>query len=283
MSGKQTKTIPLAQASPEVLGHLRRAAAKTAADVVRTPPKFARGRRLVLAFQWSEADAVQAIRVLEWVHRLQALAANSSAADCVPEIIHFCPQRTPAYLIDRVSDLLAAVGKVKARVIPAFDLPDERYPRGSVWGFWHLAQWANLEGLDFMLMEPDAIPLTPVWWASIVREWRDSEWPYIGHIEPAHPSGGYPRHMAGCGIYHHDVWRHVDPSRLDLAFDVSLGEHVVPLAQQSVCIQQVFGATEPPRFRSQADVDRLVRDDAVIFHRNKDGSLIRLLEERGAV
>jgi hypothetical protein len=235
----------------------------------------------VLAFQWFEADAVQAIRVLEWVKEMGV--RSGAEAGRLPYIIHFCPLRTPAWLVAKVEHLLGEIGTIMARVEPSFDLPDERYPRGSVWGFWHLARWANAEAVDFMLMEPDAIPLTASWWGRILTEWETSEWPYIGQIEPAHPSGGYPRHMAGCGIYHHDVWRHLDSSRLDLAFDVALGEHVVPLAQQSVCIQQVFGATEPPRFRSQADVNRLVREDAVIFHRNKDGSLIRLLQERGAV
>jgi hypothetical protein len=200
-------------------------------------------------------------------------------------VVHFCPNRTPEYLVTRVSALLESLGVAidEDRIEPQFDLPDERYPRGSVWGFWHIAQWACSRGVDFMLMEPDAIPLTASWWSRIHQEWQDSKWPYIGHIEPAHPSGGYRQHMAGCGIYHHDVWRHVDTSRLDLAFDVALGEHVVPLAQQSLCIQQVFGGSEPPRFRSQMDVDRIIHKDAVLFHRNKDGSLIQLLRERGVV
>lgn len=282
MSGKQ-KTIPLAPASPEVQGHLQTAAAKAAAESLRPPPAFKKGSQLVLAFQWSEADAVQAIRVLEWAYQLRTRCPDMASVQM--PVVHFCPNRTPEYLVTRVSALLESLGVAvgEVRVEPQFDLPDERYPRGSVWGFWHIAQWACSEGVDFMLMEPDAIPLTASWWSRIHQEWQDSQWPYIGHIEPAHPSGGYPRHMAGCGIYHKDVWRHIDPSRLDLAFDVALGEHVVPLAQQSTCIQQVFGNTEPPRFRSQMDVDRIIRKDAVLFHRNKDGSLIQLLRERGVV
>lgn len=280
MSGKQ-KTIQLAQASPEVQWHLDQAAAKAAAEALRHPPVFQKGSELCLAFQWSEADAVQAIRVLEWAIELRSRCPDMDVLR--PLIVYFCPQRTPLYLIQRVHQLLEILGVGIRQIVPQLDLPDERYPRGSVWGFWHIAQWACNEGLDFMLMEPDAIPLTASWWSRIRQEWLDSKWPYIGHIEPPHPSGGYPRHMAGCGIYHKDVWRHIDPSRLDLAFDVALGEHVVPLAQQSVCIQQVFGSTEPPRFRSQMDLDRIIRQDAVLFHRNKDGSLIQLLRERGVV
>jgi hypothetical protein len=281
MSGKQ-KTIPLAPSSPEVEGHLQTAAAKAAAESLRPPPAFQKGSQLALAFQWSEADAVQAIRVLEWAIELRTRCPDMGVLR--PLVVHFCPLRTPEYLVTKISGLLESLGFLEhSRIVPQFDLPDERYPRGSVWGFWHIAQWACSEGVDFMLMEPDAIPLTASWWSRIVAEWEASKMPYVGHIEPAHPSGGYRQHMAGCGIYHHDVWRNVDTSRLDLAFDVALGEHVVPLAQQSVCIQQVFGSTEPPRFRSQMDVDRIIRKDAVLFHRNKDGSLIQLLRERGVV
>lgn len=253
--------------------HIAAAAALAAqqAEAARTPPSFTKGTQLVIAFQWSDADAVQAIRMLEW---WQSLGVSYR-----PDIVSFCPRRTSSYLKDHVRKLLDDVSVEHQAIEPAFDLPDERYPRGSVWGFWHLAQACHAAKSDFLLMEPDAVPLTSTWWQSIVTEWDLCKWPYLGHIEPAHGSGGYPKHMAGCGVYHHDVWNHVSFDRLDLAWDVALAGHVAPQACQSQRIQQVFGSGEPPRIRSIADVRRLIRKDAVLFHRNKDGRLIELLRE----
>lgn len=254
--------------------------AKAAAEVVRTPIPFERGSEVVLAFQWSEADAVQAVRVLEWWRDIRATAYAETDVRGRPHIVTFRPKRTAQWLKDRVDGLLETVGQGLEVIEPAFDLPDERYPRGSVWGFWHIAQFCHERKYDFVLMEPDAIPLKATWWTELETEVETRQWPYLGHLEPAHVSGGYPKHMAGCGAYWHQVWPAIDTSRLDKAFDVALAEHVVPLSESSRCIQQVFGHEGPPRFRTQEDVRRIIREDAVLFHRNKDGSLIQLLRER---
>lgn len=276
MGGKQ-KTIELTPETPVVRQHLQAAAAKTQAEAAasRTPPEFQRGKDLVIVLQWCEADLAATLRLADWIAAL--------GTDNLPEIYSYCPKDTPESIVDLVTSKFDEHGLGASLIQPPFDLPDERYPRGSTWGFINIAEQMHRLGNDFLLMEPDMIPLRSAWWDRLHGEVNDSPWPYVGHIEPAHPSGGYPTHMAGCGVYHHDVFRYFPFNRLDLAWDVALGEHVVPLAQQSQCIQQVFGATEPPRFRGQADIDRIIRPDAVLFHRNKDGSLIRLLRERYAL
>lgn len=274
-----TKTIPLAPSSPEVGRRLAAASDKafTEAAAARKPPVFRKGEDLVLAFQWSEADALQAIRVLEWASALQDLAPNRQPWN---HVVTFRPRGTAGWLKERVDDLLRAIGLQLHVVEPAFDLPDERYPRGSVWGFWHIAQFCRAQKWDFMLMEPDLIPLHSAWVNDLKTEWMEAIWPYIGFIEPAHPSGGYPQHMAGCGMYNFEVWQHMPTDALNKAFDVALADHVMPLAQQSLRIFQKFGVGEPPRFLSRGDVARIIPPDASVFHRNKDGSLIRLLCER---
>jgi hypothetical protein len=89
--------------------------------------------------------------------------------------------------------------------------------------------------------------------------------------------------MAGCGVYHHGLWNHINTDRLDLAWDVAIAEHVVPLAQRSKVIQQVFGTGTGPKFRSVWDVQRIVSEEASLFHRNKDGSLIQILRSKLAM
>lgn len=278
MSGKQ-KTIQLAPASPEVTSLVRAAAEATEAmaEHSRIPPKFRKGDSLAFVIQWCEADLSSTLRLIKWIGDLSKLtSANTSR----PPFYFYRPSDTPPAVSLLVQEAALAAHLGAAPLVPPFDLPDERYPRGSTWGFINIARQMMACHSDFLLMEPDMIPLVPNWYDWLYDEWRACQWPYLGHIEPAHPSGGYPKHMAGCGVYNWEVFRYFPFNRLDQAWDVALGEHVVPLAQSSKCIHQVFGATQPPRFRGQADVDRIIRPDAVLFHRNKDGSLIRLLRER---
>lgn len=275
MSGKQ-KTIQLAPASPEVAGLVKAAAEATEAmaEHARVPPPFLKGTALAVVLQWCEADLAATLRLIKWIGDL------NSDNNPLPPFYLYRPSDTPPAVSKLVQDAAEAAHLNCAPLVPPFDLPDERYPRGSTWGFINIARQMLPLRADFLLMEPDMVPLTKDWFWRLHDEWMNCKWPYFGHLEPAHPSGGYPKHMAGCGVYHHEVFRYFPFNRLDQAWDVALAEHVVPLAKQSVCIQQVFGATEPPRFRGQADVDRIIRKDAVLFHRNKDGSLIRLLRER---
>ena len=228
--------------------------------------------------QWSENDAVSLIRMLRWVFDLQQeLDADAE----VPVFAHCCPRRTPDYLVQEVERLIESMGgSTPTRIQVPFDLPDESYPRGSVWGLWNIARWAYETKTDFLLMEPDMVPLKADWFYRIREEYDACAFPYLGAIEPAHPAGSYPKHMAGCGVYHHGLWQHMATDRLDLAWDVAIAEHVVPIAQQSRVIQQVFGSGSGPRFRSEWDVQRVIREDAALFHRNKDGSVIEILRRR---
>jgi hypothetical protein len=159
-----------------------------------------------------------------------------------------------------------------------FDLPKEGWPTGCNWSFLTAAEHCRRERLDFWLNEPDCIPLKAGWFEALRAEYAACGRPYLGFIEPA--TEHYPRHLTGNAAYHHSVFHHFRADQMGKAWDIALADVLTPLAHASPLVHQEFGSLDrPPTFHTVDDLRR-IPPEAVVFHRNKDGSLIRVLRER---
>lgn len=165
-------------------------------------------------------------------------------------------------------------------------LPDEEeggYPKSASHLFLRTLQFCKDTYDEAVLwLESDAIPIKRGWFQEIEREYADAPRPFMGHLE----TGVDPPHMAGVGVYPRN-WADHAPSILSClsapdtpqwgrgrgqAFDTYCAHEIYPLAIQSRTIKQVWHPGH--------DLLRHLDNDTCLFHRNKNGLLIRMLSER---
>jgi len=159
--------------------------------------------------------------------------------------------------------------------------------------------------LDFLLLEPDAVPLRSSWIDDIADAYHHSPRPFMGAVLDAEKAiEGLPaRYMSAIAVWPQDTYGRLEalwkdarftgptkPPKLATAhwqsgvraFDMIGAEYLVPRAHHTPLIQHFWGTdyNTPPLFvptRTEADPTNavtldLIRKDAVIFHRIKNVS-----------
>jgi hypothetical protein len=237
----------------------------------RTRRAFTPGRDFVCVLPFCGGDAPRFIELLEWMQELGTVDAHAVLV-------------APAGLRDGV---LAAAEQHALKVFPAvtilrtpFDLPRESWPIGPNWSFLVAAEYCRRQQFDFWLHEPDCIPLRAGWFDEIRAEYRQCGQPYMGFIEPRGEQ--HTEHLAGNACYHYAVFHHLQIDHLWKAWDVALADVLLPQTHRSELVHQVWGGMgKPPTFATVDDL-RPIPPAAAVFHRNKDGTLIKVLRERRA-
>ncbi len=148
----------------------------------------------------------------------------------------------------------------------------------------------------WLWLEPDAIPLHPAWADIIAEEYAKCGKQFMGHIYDCAQPNLPKKMLSGVAVYPGGL-HSLAPTGGEgwgegaaVAFDVALASTLVPQAHHTVRIQHFWGEPDlPPTFpapgqpmpRNGFTLAKL-QGNAVIFHRNKDGTLIeRLREARG--
>ena len=155
---------------------------------------------------------------------------------------------------------------------------------------WHecVKTVADQFNVPWFWMEPDAVPLTPDWLDKIEDEYLAAKKPFMLDkvITPTRS------HNSGVGVYPGRV-RDYTQRLWELSggspWDVFLAEEFTPFTHHTGLIHDKFyrvwedPKSGPPVF-PDAESLSIIEPGAVLFHRNKDGSLIeRLRESRGSV
>ncbi len=151
------------------------------------------------------------------------------------------------------------------------------------------ARYCQIAGVKrWLWLEPDAVPLKPDW--AVELELRSNFFPnrYLACLYPSDFLGVGRTMMSGIAVYPTNAILDL-PDNDNGAFDVQLSRTVS--AVHTPLIQHFWGQPDlPPTFRaaklpgSPKHVFTLEKlgPDAVVFHRNKDGTLIDLLRaQRG--
>lgn len=129
---------------------------------------------------------------------------------------------------------------------------------------------------DFFWCESDCIPVKKGWLDQIQKEYKAIGKPFMGyfHSKPW-------MHLTGCAVY---PWNIVDYNSQILMANETPWDCVNPmptlrLAHNTKLIQHVWSYkgdkldSPAPTFQDRASLGQ-INDDAVVFHRNKDGTLI---------
>jgi hypothetical protein len=123
-------------------------------------------------------------------------------------------------------------------------------------------------------LEPDGIPLVPEWFYCIEKAYEVHGKPFLGGYVPTPPP-----HMTGIAVYPPD-WRTYAPSLVRVpdsaGWDTYCADQVNPNCHFTPLIQHIFKRHEPGW--SIPGLNALDKR-AVIFHQDKQGKLIRLLDE----
>jgi len=149
--------------------------------------------------------------------------------------------------------------------------------------------------MDFLWLEPDAIPIYPGWLNDLADEYEDCPRRYMGSIVPSNGQPNLPpSYLNGVGIYPNDAIRDFENiesvKSSEQAFDIGSAGVIVPKSLNTPSIRHYYGTKElPPTFVEARAVDApknhvtldFVGEDTIIFHRSKDGNLIELLRKKG--
>jgi hypothetical protein len=146
--------------------------------------------------------------------------------------------------------------------------------------------------LPWLWLEPDCVPLKPGWLSTLAAEYAGSPKRLLGNLVDGTQPGLPAIHLTGVSIYPCDVFPLFDAfkslSSANVAWDMEAATATVPRARNSAFMQHLWGTRElPPTFVKEAAAGQpvnaktldFIKPDAVLFHRNKDGTLINLLRE----
>lgn len=168
------------------------------------------------------------------------------------------------------------------------DRPVIGWPAGPNALFFTTAQ--QLEGNPFLWLEPDAVPMSPGWLDAIEAEYQSAGKPFLGHVYASAGNGLPPQTLSGVAVYPataHQLLGFL--AGAPRSWDVEMAHIAVPQAHASNLIQHFWGQPGLPPIFAEAKTEGSpantltpanLRPQAVLFHRNKDGSLISLLRRK---
>lgn len=145
--------------------------------------------------------------------------------------------------------------------------------RQAAWYFYGKTPW--------LFQESDAWPLVPEWLERIEADYKACGKPFMGDLSPA--GKGYQEHLSGVAVYPANMPDYSAKTVMAhaMAFDVSDPFPLVQNMHKTPLIQHVFfiNDREIPDFRDMESM-KLIRSDAVLFHRCKTPNLARRLREK---
>jgi hypothetical protein len=233
---------------------------------------------MIVVIPFCAADADQAKALIDFIHQLGG-----------------CQEYDALLVADADVDwgkcletLDAANRAFKGASFLCTEKPVVGWPAGAN-ALWLLAaKHCKEAGRDWLWLEPDAIPLKRGWLIAIDKMRKGSR--YFGHTYPFPQKGTFL--MSGVAVYPADAIDFLGPlveASMETAFDVAIADRVMPHATHTALIHHFYGEkdlaptfvetrqTESPR--NAFTVDQLPVE-AVVFHRNKDGTLLEILRKR---
>ena len=154
--------------------------------------------------------------------------------------------------------------------------------------FLTAAQWAQNNGVPFLVMETDSIPLKPGWLDAIDKEYKACGKKFMGHVYPSGNPQLPPLVMSGIGVYPADAFQLLgNMVRAGANWDMAMTDGVISEAHDTQLIRHLWGEMDNPPVFGDENVPgtaqfclRQITSDCVLWHRDKTHSLIRSLRRR---
>lgn len=230
---------------------------------------------IVIAFCGKDVD--RAIDLLQWIKELGGCKQH--------EVLLVCDPETPSEESSKVLELsLECFKNIDMHALP--EHIDGWIP-GSNSLFRLAAKIAQERNTPFLFLEPDAVPLKAGWLNQIEDAYAKCGKYFMGSVV-THQLPNLPSpYFEGVGVYGMNA---IDITTLnwrdDQSWTLACAPAVVPLAVNSPLFRHLWGIKDKPPTFAENNIPgtnvfclRQLPPDAVLFHRCKDGSLIRLLRK----
>jgi hypothetical protein len=242
---------------------------------------------LLVTLPYCTKDVGLLRKLINWMADLQLNYAKHS---CLLVADNDVPNDEKLDIMNLVKPLFASVDTMIVRV-PA---EKQSWPLAPNIMFASAArQVQEVYKLPWFWLEPDAVPLRAGWLNELASDYAASAKRFMGSFIPAENQPDMPPvHMAGCAIYPPDAFSGMERILKDTptkAFDIALAGYTIPRAANNIKMQHYWGQRDlSPSFRKEATVLDpknvltldFLKSSSVLFHRNKDGSLIDLLQDQ---
>lgn len=240
--------------------------------------------KLVCVLPYCETDAPMATRLLNWINELDAkvdhhllIVADNAVPIEIKRSIDALGKSvfTSAYTIEPKCP--AAVGM---NYHPAAAVMFER----AMFHIDSCLKW------PWLWMEPDCVPLKSGWMDALADAYEQCPKRFMGSIAKVQQTDVPPQVMFATAVYPNCAYSDLKEfCHGRSAFDMAFSPYVVPRAQDTKLIWHVFGGPgDAPTFKEarlpedgpNVGTLAMMPKEAVLFHRNKDGSLINLLRKQ---
>lgn len=225
---------------------------------------------MLLALAISDKDIEQAERLVKWIGFLSEQDGRKLSDESV--LVVWSVKSSFLRPTERIDKLMAnTFGTVIDLVSPEHEVG---WPGAANRMFQTVLEFCEKAGDSVFFLEPDGVPLRMDWLEQIESEYRKAGRPFMGGFVPT-----APEHMTGIAVYPPD-WRRYAPSLANVpdsaGWDTYCAGEVNPHAHFTPLIQHVFKRHQPGW--SIPGLNAL-DPRAVIFHQDKYGKLISLLDD----
>jgi hypothetical protein len=243
-----------------------------------------------LALGFCQKDADQALELLQWIAELGGCKNHECLiiVDAGVEWSYAIEALNLANKSFRYTRLHTTSVSISCSTSAGEEERKKAWLKGSSMLFKEAA--IRCAGQPFFWLESDSIPLKPNWLDQIEHAYQECGAPFMGPLVK-HKTAGYPSpYLEGISVYPADCWK-----RFEKVWDenqswcLSCATAAVPYAANTPLVQQIWGqmgmAVSFVKVRTADSQPQdwtldMINPKAVVFHRNKDGSLLKLLREQ---
>lgn len=234
-----------------------------------------------VVLNFSHTDRDRALKLLRWIGELGGAKGHDLLLSFNME------SERRRNFVEMVEEASKHFDKVET--FTPYDEDERGWPWSPNHAWRHVVYWIRERvGKDWLWLEPDAVILKSGAFDAIAAEWRVAlrNKKFFMGCDVDVP--GSKRHMSGIAVYHAKVAAFTRrlPEVSAEAWDMFFAEEFLPFVHFTPLIQHVHHDPNHPETHKEgptfSDVASLsiIRPEAVIWHRCKDGSLIERLREK---
>jgi hypothetical protein len=219
-------------------------------------------------------DADQALRLFRWIAELGRVRAPLlliASEDCPLNDLQYAANMAfDSVKLELDTDKVISDWSAKEAGPKSAAGPNSLWKRAA-WYFY------MVDKKNWFWLEPDSVPLTRDWFDVLLAEYQNMDKPFMGAL--IENQMRTEAHMSGTGFYHHRTPEFMtEAMRAEaVAFDAVDAKKVLAQAHITTRIHDQYRA---PGFTSMAEVTARVGPDKVLWHSNKDGSLIPFMRQK---
>jgi hypothetical protein len=235
---------------------------------------------MLIAIPFCESDASDALALLNWIEVLGGARPHS----CLLVLDAGVEWSVAQAMADAATKSFNVVN------IVATEEPVIGWPAGPN-ALWLLAaRFALLKGEPFLWLEPDCVPLSPGWLEKLVDAYKKlTPGSFMGHLYKTNSEKFPPVVLSGIAIYPPGAIYLVEPALSQFqgrAWDIASTYAIQSYWHHTPLIYHFWGKPGlAPTFRYAKDQHTPentftladIPQGAVLFHRNKDGTLLNIL------